>query len=162
MPVFSRVASLSVVAGWRCSFAAAAAADPTRPSWAWRRTGRLFRRRPATARSAYALSKPKRFVPKKAARDRDLLLISDWPGRKVKSELEIVPGYSYKDGEPAYRAGRRHEDRILHPQRRQSGLRLGQRRRRRSQAARGDAHRLDHHRSAAFPSAAPTPRTPIR
>jgi hypothetical protein len=49
----------------------------------------------------YALSKPKTTEPKKAVRDPIYLLISDWPGRRVKGEFEIVPGYPYKDGEPA-------------------------------------------------------------
>jgi hypothetical protein len=49
----------------------------------------------------YALSKPKATQPKKATRDPIYLLISDWPSRHVKGEFEIVPGYSYKDGEPA-------------------------------------------------------------
>ena len=48
----------------------------------------------------YALSKPKSTEPKKAVRDPIYILISDWPGRKVQGELEIVPGYAYKDGEP--------------------------------------------------------------
>ena len=50
----------------------------------------------------YTLSKPKTTAPKKAARDPIYLLISDWPDRKVQGELEVVPGYPYKDGEPAY------------------------------------------------------------
>ena len=28
-------------------------------------------------------------------------MVSDWPGRKVKGELEIVPGYAYKPGTAA-------------------------------------------------------------
>lgn len=51
-------------------------------------------------RVCYALSKPKSIAPTKVARDSIYLLISDWPERKVHSELEVVPGYSYKDGEP--------------------------------------------------------------
>ena len=49
----------------------------------------------------YALSKPKTTEPKKATRDPIYVLISDWPGRHVRGEFEIVPGYQYKDGEPA-------------------------------------------------------------
>ena len=52
-------------------------------------------------RVCYALSKPKTIEPTKVSRDPIYLLISDWPDRKVQSELEVVPGYSYKDGEPA-------------------------------------------------------------
>ena len=46
----------------------------------------------------YALSKPRSTEPKKAARDPIYMLISDWPSRKVTGELEVVPGYAYKDG----------------------------------------------------------------
>jgi hypothetical protein len=35
--------------------------------------------------TCYVLSKP-----------RVYLIVSDWPGRKVKGEIEIVPGYEYK------------------------------------------------------------------
>jgi hypothetical protein len=48
----------------------------------------------------YALSKPTSTEPKKAARDPIFFLISNWPDRKVQGELQIVPGYPYKDGEP--------------------------------------------------------------
>jgi Invasion associated locus B (IalB) protein len=50
----------------------------------------------------YALSKPIAVLPKKAARDPIFVLVSTWPGRNVKDELQIVPGYPYKDGEPVY------------------------------------------------------------
>src|SRR5580658_10849485 len=45
----------------------------------------------------YALSKPKMSEPTKVKRDAVYFLINDWPGRKAKSEPEIVPGYEYKD-----------------------------------------------------------------
>jgi hypothetical protein len=48
----------------------------------------------------YALAKPTSTLPKKAARDPIFFLISTWPGRKVDGELQVVPGYPYKDGEP--------------------------------------------------------------
>lgn len=46
----------------------------------------------------YALSAPKMMEPTKVKRDPAYMLINDWPGRKAKSEPEIVPGYQYKDG----------------------------------------------------------------
>jgi hypothetical protein len=49
-------------------------------------------------RVCYAMAKPKSSEPKKATRDPVYFLISDWPGRKAKAELEVVPGYQYKDG----------------------------------------------------------------
>lgn len=48
----------------------------------------------------YALSKPTATLPKKAARDPIYLLISTWPGRGVVDEVQVVPGYTYRDGDP--------------------------------------------------------------
>ena len=47
----------------------------------------------------YALAKPRSTEPKKAARDPIYFLVSNWPDRKVQGEIQIVPGYPYKDGE---------------------------------------------------------------
>ncbi len=46
----------------------------------------------------YVLSRPKNSEPAKIKRDAIYFLINDWPGRKAKSEPEIMPGYAYKDG----------------------------------------------------------------
>ncbi len=56
----------------------------------------------ADGKVCYALSKPIAVLPRKAARDPIFVLVSTWPGRNVKDELQIVPGYPYKDGEPVY------------------------------------------------------------
>jgi hypothetical protein len=53
-------------------------------------------------RVCYALSQPKSTMPKKAARDPIFVLISVWPGRNVRDELQVIPGYLYKDGEPVF------------------------------------------------------------
>jgi hypothetical protein len=45
----------------------------------------------------YALATPKSSAPKKK-RDKIYFLVSDWPARQTKGEIEIVPGYQYKDG----------------------------------------------------------------
>ena len=50
--------------------------------------------------TCYAMSKPRATQPKNAKRAATYLMVSDWPGRKVKSEPQIVPGYEYKDGAP--------------------------------------------------------------
>lgn len=50
----------------------------------------------------YALSKPTDVLPKKSARDPIYVIISVWPGRNVKDELQIVPGYLYKEGDPVF------------------------------------------------------------
>jgi hypothetical protein len=49
-------------------------------------------------RLCYALSQPKDMTPKNANRGSVFFLISTWPGRKVKNEPSVVPGYQYKDG----------------------------------------------------------------
>jgi len=48
----------------------------------------------------YALATPRSTEPKNVNRDPVYLLISDWPDRKVANEVEVVPGYPYKIGEP--------------------------------------------------------------
>jgi hypothetical protein len=53
-------------------------------------------------RVCYAMSKPVSIMPKKAARDPIFVLVSVWPGRHVRDELQIVPGYQYKEGEPVW------------------------------------------------------------
>ena len=54
-----------------------------------------------SSRTCYALSKPRAQEPKSLKRGAIFLMMSDWPGRKVKAELEVVPGYAYKLGAPA-------------------------------------------------------------
>ncbi|HEY4264812.1 MAG TPA: invasion associated locus B family protein [Micropepsaceae bacterium] len=49
-------------------------------------------------RLCYALSEPKQMDPKNVKRDSAFFLISTWPGRKVRNEPSVVPGYAYKDG----------------------------------------------------------------
>lgn len=50
------------------------------------------------AKVCYAIASPTAKEPSKIKRDAVYFLINDWPGRKAKSEPEIVPGYLYKDG----------------------------------------------------------------
>jgi hypothetical protein len=47
--------------------------------------------------TCYAMSKPRATQPKNAKRGDIYLMVSDWPGRKVKGEPEIAPGYEYKE-----------------------------------------------------------------
>ena len=49
-------------------------------------------------RLCYALAQPKEMNPKDVKRDSVFFLISTWPGRKVRNEPSVVPGYQYKDG----------------------------------------------------------------
>ena len=48
--------------------------------------------------TCYALSKPRASQPKNAKRSAIYLMVSDWPGRKVKAEPQIVYGYQAKEG----------------------------------------------------------------
>lgn len=50
------------------------------------------------AKVCYALSTPTMMEPTRLKRDPAYFLINDWPGRKAKSEPEVVPGYLYKEG----------------------------------------------------------------
>ena len=104
MPGFLRIASILALAGGcvAASFAPASAADTkaatllgVSKNWS------AYQATTGDGKVCYALSKPKTVAPKKAVRDPIYLLISDWPDRKVHGELEVVPGYPYKDGEPA-------------------------------------------------------------
>jgi hypothetical protein len=80
--------------------APAVAADPTElgtfKSWT------AFTATSASGKVCYALSKPTSTMPKKIARDAAYVIISVWPGRNVKDELQVVPGYTYKEGEPVF------------------------------------------------------------
>jgi hypothetical protein len=50
--------------------------------------------------TCYAMSKPRAKQPKATKRGDIFLMVSDWPGRKVKAEMQIVPGYEYKANAP--------------------------------------------------------------
>jgi hypothetical protein len=50
--------------------------------------------------TCYAMSQPRAAQPKNLKRAATYLMVSDWPGRKVKAEPEIVPGYEYKESAP--------------------------------------------------------------
>lgn len=53
-------------------------------------------------RVCYALSRPTSSTPKKLARDSVYVLISTWPNRNIRDEVQLVPGYLYRDGQPVY------------------------------------------------------------
>ena len=58
-----------------------------------------FQANTADGKVCYALSRPVQSTPKKTARDPIFVLISTWPNRNVRDELQIIPGYVYRDGE---------------------------------------------------------------
>lgn len=86
-----------VLAGVCLSFAAAPAiAAPTLigtfKDWS------AFQSVSGNTKVCYALAKPSASEPKKAKRDPIYFMISDWPSRRAKGEVQVVPGYQYKDG----------------------------------------------------------------
>jgi hypothetical protein len=46
--------------------------------------------------TCYAMSAPRATEPRSTKRAPIYLMVSDWPGRKIKAEPEVVPGYAYK------------------------------------------------------------------
>jgi hypothetical protein len=52
------------------------------------------------AMTCYAMSKPRAQQPKATKRGDVYLMVSDWPGRKVKAETQILPGYEFKANTP--------------------------------------------------------------
>jgi hypothetical protein len=51
-----------------------------------------------TTRVCYALAQPASTSPKNVRRDPIFIIISTWPGRGIRNEPSVVPGYPYKDG----------------------------------------------------------------
>jgi len=53
------------------------------------------------AMTCFALSPPRATEPKRGLKRGSVyLMITDYPGRKIKAEPEIVPGYEYKESAP--------------------------------------------------------------
>ena len=50
--------------------------------------------------TCYAMSEPRAKRPANLKRNRPYLMVADWPGRKIKSEPSIVPGYEFKPNVP--------------------------------------------------------------
>ena len=58
----------------------------------------VYRMGAGAGRLCYALSEPKQMNPAGANRDQVSFLISTWPGRRVRNEPSVVPGYPYRPG----------------------------------------------------------------
>ena len=51
--------------------------------------------------TCFAMSRPRAVEPKRGLKRGSVyLIVTDYPGRKIKSEPEIVPGYEYKEKAP--------------------------------------------------------------
>ena len=103
MPVISRVVPVLAVVGvfLAVSLSSAAAEDKTKPTQiATTKNWTAYTRTTPDGKVCYALAKPSASDPKKFKRDPVYLLINDWPNRKVKDEIQVVPGYAYKEDVP--------------------------------------------------------------
>lgn len=92
--------SRSVLAAVLLLAAAPAAAEPATllgafTNWSAYQTGE------GDSLTCYALSTPRAMQPRAAKRDPIYVIVSDWPGRKIKAEPQIVFGYQAKEGTPA-------------------------------------------------------------
>ena len=88
---------LGIVACLGVGFALPAAAEPANllgvfGNWS------AFSSGSGSSLTCYALSKPRASRPTGAKRSAIYLMVSDWPGRKVKAEPQIIYGYPAKEG----------------------------------------------------------------
>lgn len=91
---------LGLVVGLGVSVAVPAAAEPANllgvfGNW------QAFSSGSGSNMTCYAMSKPRATRPAGAKRGPIYLMVSDWPGRKVKAEPQVVYGYQAKEGAPA-------------------------------------------------------------
>jgi hypothetical protein len=91
---------LGLVTGLSLGFAVPAVAEPANligvfGNWTAYSSGS------GASLTCYALSKPRATRPAGAKRSAIYLMVSDWPGRKVKAEPQIVYGYPGKEGAAA-------------------------------------------------------------
>src|SRR5215475_13902437 len=77
---------------------AAAAADNAPTLLGAYNSWSAFQSTTGDGRTCYVMAKPRSSEPSKARRDAVYFLISDWPRRKTKAEMQIIPGYKFKDG----------------------------------------------------------------
>ncbi len=77
---------------------AAAAADTAPTLLGAFKDWSAFQSTTSDGKTCYVMGQPRSSVPKKAVRDPIYFLISDWPRRKAKAEMQIIPGYKFKDG----------------------------------------------------------------
>jgi len=93
---FRAAALLSVFVGFCASSVIAAEEKPTLLDSF--RDWHVYSVGAGAERLCYALSQPKQMNPANVTRDSVFILISTWPGRKVRNEPSVVPGYQYKAG----------------------------------------------------------------
>lgn len=88
----------SVFAGLCLTFLATAAAADSPTLLGTYKDWTAFSSSANGRKMCYVLGKPSTSEPKKAKRDPIYFMISDWPGRRIKGEVQVIPGYTFKDG----------------------------------------------------------------
>jgi hypothetical protein len=89
-----------LVCGFAAVFSTAAMADTPPTLLGAFKDWSAFQSDTSDGKTCYIMAQPHSSVPAKAKRDPIYFLISDWPRRKAKGEMQILPGYKYKDGSP--------------------------------------------------------------
>jgi hypothetical protein len=94
------IRKISLALALAAAFAGPAAAEPATllgvfQNWSAYSSGS------GSSLTCYALSEPRASTPKGAKRASIYLMVSDWPGRKVKAEPQVVLGYPVKENAPA-------------------------------------------------------------
>jgi hypothetical protein len=97
---FLMIRKIPLAVALAAALAAPAAAEPATllgvfQNWSAYSTGS------GSSLTCYALSQPRASSPKGAKRGPIYLMVSDYPGRKVKGETQIVLGYPVKENAPA-------------------------------------------------------------
>ena len=94
MRLAAHTVSLAVLA---VCFAGTAAADEKPELLGSFRDWFVYQVNTGADRLCYALSEPKQTNPRNFTRESPYFMISTWPGRKVRNEPSIMPGYAYKE-----------------------------------------------------------------
>jgi hypothetical protein len=90
---------IALFAGIAAILSTAAGAADTGPTLLGAFSGwSAFQSTTPDGKTCYVMAQPRSSQPAKAHRDPIYFLISDWPRRKAKGEMQIIPGYKYKDG----------------------------------------------------------------
>ena len=92
--------SVLLACGFVAAFSTTAMADTAPTLLGAFKDWSAFQADTSDGKTCYIMARPHSSVPAKAKRDPIYFLISDWPRRKAKGEMQIIPGYKYKDGSP--------------------------------------------------------------
>lgn len=89
---------LAILPLWAALAGAAAGAAPAEPNLMGSfREWHVYNAGAGAERSCFAVSPPQEMNPAGAARGSVFFMITSWPGRNVKNQPSVVPGYPYKE-----------------------------------------------------------------